>query len=157
MSENSSLLEMLPESAIMVDAEASDWRAAIRLSGDALVAGGITTPEYTDQMIETVEKLGPYIVIAPGLALAHSRPTDAVLKTGLSWVGLRSPVEFGSKRNDPVRLVVGLAAFDHQEHLQAMSQLAMLVSDPQCLNTLAALDTVDAVREAIASFEGNRE
>ena len=63
-------------------------------------------------MIETVEKMGPYIVIAPGLALAHSRPSEAVLKTGLSWVRLSTPVKFGNKANDPVSLVIGLAGHD---------------------------------------------
>ncbi|MFT0847357.1 PTS sugar transporter subunit IIA [Actinomycetaceae bacterium L2_0104] len=155
MPEKSSLLELMPEKAMAVSVLAADWREAIHAAGDALVHGGITEPAYTEEMVETIEKLGPYIVIAPGLALAHSRPSPAVKRTGLSWVGLANPVEFGSKRNDPVHLVVGLAALDHDEHLQAMSQLAMLVSDKERLTQLASLDSVEAVREAIQTFERN--
>ena len=155
MPEKSSLLELMPETAMAVSVPAADWRQAIHAAGDALVNGGITEPAYTGEMVETIEKLGPYIVIAPGLALAHSRPSPAVKRTGLSWVGLANPVEFGSKRNDPVHLVVGLAALDHDEHLQAMSQLAMLVSDKERLTQLASLDSVEAVREAIQTFERN--
>ena len=69
----------LPDSAFLLDVPATDWKDAIRLAGKGLVAAGFTTDAYTDQMIETVEKMGPYIVIAPGLALAHSRPSEAVL------------------------------------------------------------------------------
>ena len=60
----------LPDSAFLLDVPATDWKDAIRLAGKGLVAAGFTTDAYTDQMIETVEKMGPYIVIAPGLALA---------------------------------------------------------------------------------------
>lgn len=157
MPDKSSLLELMPPEAMAVSIEAAVWTDAIRAAGDALVAGGITEPAYTDEMIETVNTLGPYIVIAPGLALAHSRPSPSVKKTGLAWIGLAQPVEFGSKRNDPVRLVVGLAAFDHNEHLQAMSQLAMLVSNKDRLAHLASLDSVEAVREAIRDFERNSQ
>ena len=57
----------LPDSAFLLDVPATDWKDAIRLAGKGLVAAGFTTDAYTDQMIETVEKMGPYIVIAPGL------------------------------------------------------------------------------------------
>jgi PTS system ascorbate-specific IIA component len=69
------LTQLLPVDAIRIGETAADWRAAVRLAGDALVASGATTPAYTDEMVATVEQLGPYIVIAPGIALAHSRPS----------------------------------------------------------------------------------
>lgn len=122
------LADDLSDDAIVLRAEASDWRAAVRLAGDALTASGATTDDYTAEMIRTVEELGPYIVIAPSIALAHSRPSPAVLKTGISWVSLATPVEFGHSSNDPVRLIVGLAAVDHDSHLATMSNLAGVLS-----------------------------
>lgn len=122
------LADELSDDAIVLNAEASDWRSAIRLAGDALTATGATTDDYTAEMIAAVEKLGPYIVIAPSIALAHSRPSPAVLSTGISWVSLANPVEFGHPGNDPVRLVVGLAAVDHDSHLATMSNLAGVLS-----------------------------
>lgn len=123
-----SLADELSDDAIVLSANAGDWRDAVRLAGAALTATGSTTEEYTAEMIRAVEELGPYIVIAPGIALAHSRPSPAVLNTGLSWVALASPVEFGHSANDPVRLVVGLAAVDHDSHLTTMSNLAGVLS-----------------------------
>ena len=122
------LADELSDDAIVLRAEANDWRAAIRVAGDALTASGSTTDEYTAEMIRAVEELGPYIVIAPSIALAHSRPSPAVLKTGISWVSLAAPIEFGHSANDPVRLVVGLAAVDHDSHLATMSNLAGVLS-----------------------------
>jgi PTS system ascorbate-specific IIA component len=136
-------------SSIDTQAEAADWRAAIRLAGDGLVAGGATTDVYTDEMIAAVEKHGPYIVIAPGIALAHSRPSPAVLTGGLSWVSLASPVEFGNAANDPVTLVIGLAAVDHNAHLEVMSALAGVLSDSSAVERLNAATTPDDVRAVL--------
>lgn len=141
----------LPDSAFALDVSAVDWRDAIRKAGDCLVAAGFTTDAYTNQMIETVEKMGPYIVIAPGLALAHSRPSDAVLHTGLSWVRLSTPVEFGNKANDPVSLVIGLAGRDEEEHLQVMSAIAGALTDKEKTKKLAVAKTPGQVRAILES------
>jgi ascorbate PTS system EIIA or EIIAB component len=141
-----SLSTWLPEGAIRIRAEASDWREAVRLSGEALTEAGAADPAYTDEMIRTIEELGPYIVIAPGFALAHSRPSPAVRRAGLSWITLREPVSFGSAKNDPVDVVVGLAALDHEGHLEMMSELARVVSDPERLAALRAARSEDEAR-----------
>ena len=146
MSDSDSMLSL---SAINLGASAEDWRGAIRLAGAALVAGGVTTEEYTQEMITTVETLGPYIVVAPGFALAHSRTSPSVLKTGLSWVSLSTPVEFGSKTNDPVDLVVGLAALDHDAHIGIMSKLAGVLADPDMLEKLRASTDSEEIRAAL--------
>ena len=147
------LSALLPIAAIRLNVPATDWRDAVRASGDALVAGGITTPAYTDQMIAIVEQLGPYIVIAPGIALAHARPSDAVLRPGLSWVTLAQPVRFGHKDNDPVTLVVGLAAPDTSSHVQALATLAGLLEDEGRRAELLRARTPQDVLETITDYE----
>lgn len=139
------LTSHLPVEAVRTGARADDWQAALRLAGEGLVAVGATTDAYTDEMIAAVTELGPYIVVAPGLALAHSRPSPAVLRTGLSWVGLAEPVRFGHSTNDPVDLVIGLAALDHDGHLDAMSALAAVLADEDGLARLRAASDPDEV------------
>lgn len=148
-----SLSAMLPSGAIRIGAGATDWRDAVRVAGEALVSSGATTPAYTDEMIATVEQLGPYIVIAPGIALAHSRPSPAVLHPGMSLVTLAQPVAFGHRENDPVRLVVALAAHDEEGHLTALSTLAEFLSDEVRQAALIAATDPAAVRRLITSFE----
>ena len=63
-------LPPLPDNAVRLGVAVDDWRAAIRASGDALVAAGATLDAYTDRMIQVIDEFGSYIVIAPGLALA---------------------------------------------------------------------------------------
>jgi PTS system ascorbate-specific IIA component len=147
------LTQLLPVDAIRIGESAADWRAAVRLAGDALVASGATTPAYTDEMVATVEQLGPYIVIAPGIALAHSRPSPAVLRAGISLVTLLEPVAFGHRENDPVRLVIGLAAVDEEGHITALSTLAELLSDETRREGLIGAAGAAEVARMVRSFD----
>ncbi len=142
-------LPPLADRAIVLHARAHDWRDAVRLAGDALVDSGCTTPEYTEAMIRMVDDHGPYIVIAPGLALAHARPGPEVRCDGLSVVTLAEPVEFGHAHNDPVRVVIGLAGAAPHAHLEAVAQLANAFNDAAAIPALAAATTRDAVREIL--------
>ncbi|TDC97206.1 PTS sugar transporter subunit IIA [Actinomadura sp. 7K507] len=152
-----SLLDALPEEAVAVGVPAADWRSAVRAAGDLLVATGRATDGYTDEMIQTVVEHGPYIVIAPGLALAHSRPSPSVLRTGLSWAGLAAPVEFGSAANDPVRLVIGLAAVDHDAHSGALARLARMLADADRMGALREATSAAGVRRLISEYEGSTQ
>ncbi len=147
------LSQLLVRDAIAIDAPAGDWRDAVRLSGARLTAAGSTDPAYTDEMIATVEQLGPYIVIAPGIALAHSRPSPAVHRTGMSLVTLAEPVAFGHRENDPVRLVIGLAAPDDEGHVTALATLAEFLADDDKRAALLAATSPDDVLGLIAAHE----
>ncbi len=143
----SALTELLSPEAVALDVAAGDWRAAISAAGDLLTTTGVTTDVYTREMIDSVVEKGPYIVIAPGFAFAHARPSPAVHRTGLSWVRLAAPVEFGHKTNDPVGLVVALAATDAKAHTSAMAELAKVLGDPE---RRAALDVAQTPAEVLA-------
>ncbi|MGW0738258.1 PTS sugar transporter subunit IIA [Streptomyces sp. NPDC002851] len=144
------LKDLLPEAAVRLGVHAADWRAAIGAAGDLLVATGASTDAYTQEMIDTVVEHGPYIVVAPGFAFAHARPSPAVLRTGMSWVRLAEPVEFGHEGHDPVELVVGLAARDKAEHTEAMAALARLLADPATGAELRAAPTPAALVALLA-------
>ncbi len=135
--------------SIRVGALPLDRNHAIEMAGDLLVASGRVTPEYVEEMVAAVEEHGPYIVIAPGIALAHGRPSPAVIETGLSIVTLAWPVVFGNEANDPVRLVIGLAAFDHHSHIALMSELAEALSDQEFVNLMLNAVQPEDIREAL--------
>lgn len=148
-----SLGDLLPDAAITIGAVARDWREAVRAAGRALAASGATTDAYSGEMIATVETLGPYIVIAPGIALAHSRPSPAVRHVGLSLVTLDPPVAFGHRSNDPVRLVIGLAAPDDEGHVNALATLAEFLADDERRSSLLGARSAGDVRSLFTAWE----
>ncbi|MFG2825935.1 PTS sugar transporter subunit IIA [Streptomyces sp. NPDC048434] len=151
------LNDLLPQAAVRLDVRVADWQDAIRTTGGLLVETGATTDTYTAEMIRNVEENGPYLVIAPGFAFAHARPSPAVLRTGMSWVRLEQPVEFGHESNDPVQLVVGLAAEDSGAHTAAMAALAQLLADPATAQALQDAADPDALLAVLAGPEGEGE
>ncbi len=131
-------LPPLPLDAIVLGSAAPDWRTAVREAGSALSRSGATLPAYGDEMVRMIEEFGPYVVIAPGLALAHARPGPEVLADGLAVVTLRAPVVFGHPHNDPVSVVLGLAVVSAESHLASVAELANVFNDPSVIPSLAA-------------------
>lgn len=143
-------LPPLPDEAITIGASAETWRDAVRLSGAALAAAGITRPGYADEMVRMIEENGPYVVIAPGLALAHARPGPEVIQDGLAVVTLATPVDFGHPYNDPVRVVLALAVATGDAHIALVAELANIFNDSTAINDLACAETVADVQRIMS-------
>lgn len=139
-----------PDSLAIVDTLA-DRTAAIKLAGQLLEQSGKVTAEYVSSMVEAVEKFGPYIVIAPGIALAHGKPDEGVIQTGLSLLVLKQPMSFGHEQNDPVSLVFGLAAKNHSSHVDLMGELAEFLGDQTKVNSLLQASGLSQLRTLLAS------
>jgi PTS system ascorbate-specific IIA component len=140
-------LPQLTEESVVIGAKAEDWRAAVREAGAALARSGATLPVYAEEMVRMIEEHGPYVVIAPGLALAHARPGPAVLANGLAVVTLATPVNFGHPHNDPVSVILGLAVADAESHLASVAELANIFNDEGAIPALAAAHSVEEVQK----------
>jgi len=136
----------LPDTAVVLGAHVDDWRAAVREAGRALTRSGATRSEYAERMIGVIEEFGAYVVIAPGLALAHARPGPDVRREGLAVVTLAEAVPFGHPHNDPVRVVIGLAVSNAEEHVASVAKLANAFNDSGIVGRIARATSADEVR-----------
>ena len=144
-----SLRDALPHSAVRAAVQCDDWRDAVRVAGMLLVETGAATPRYVDAIIAAVDELGPYIVLAPGIAIAHARPEDGAAAVGFSLVRLAEPVAFGSATNDPVDLVFAFATPDSDEHISALAALAQFIESGSNLDRLRNAQTDDELYDVI--------
>jgi PTS system ascorbate-specific IIA component len=142
--------QALGQGSIRLKQNCLNWKESFLAAGSALVESNRTTEDYIQEMIKAFEELGPYMVIAPGIALAHGRPSEAVLETGLSLVTLSDPIEFGHSSNDPVSLVIGLAAVDHDSHIDLMSALAEMLMSEETVNMLLNATNESEVRSYLS-------
>jgi PTS system ascorbate-specific IIA component len=140
------LQEAFGSNSIRVGAIALDREHAIELAGELLVSSGRVTPEYTTEMVDVLESHGPYFVLAPGIAIAHSKPSDAVISTGLSLLTLAEAIPFGNTANDPVRLVLGMCAIDHNTHIEMLAELSALLGDVRTVNSLLNATDTEQIR-----------
>lgn len=143
------LNEMLNKDKIKIDVEASNWEQAIDIGGDILLAEGLIEPRYLEAVKETKKKLGPYIVIAPGIAISHTRPENGALATGMSLVRLKEPIDFGHQTNGPVKLLFTLATKDKISHLQALRQLMHILMHKEDMEILFHSQSVTEIAEVI--------
>jgi PTS system ascorbate-specific IIA component len=101
-------------------------------------------------MLDALTEFGPYFVLAPGIAIAHSKPSASVISSGLSLAVLESPVIFGSEHNDPVTLVFALCAVDHDSHIDVLSELATLLSETELVTFMLNASTEGEIRSSLS-------
>jgi mannitol/fructose-specific phosphotransferase system IIA component (Ntr-type)/galactitol-specific phosphotransferase system IIB component len=144
------LKDLLTEETIELNVEANNWEDAVRAGGRLLYNAGKIEKRYIDAMIKTVKQLGPYIVIAPGIAMPHARPEDGEKEVGMSLITLKNPVNFGHQQNDPVKIVVCLCSVDNSSHIKALSQLVKFLNDEEMINKLNGNNINDVLKEIIS-------
>ena len=145
------LKDLLKEDNLALKINASHWEEAVRIGGRLLVEDGKIEERYIDAMVETVKELGPYIVIAPGIAMPHSRPEEGARDIGLALLSLKRGVPFGNEEYDPVDIVIILSAIDSSSHVQLLAELMELIEDESFLrlmrsseNKLEVLDYINS-------------
>ncbi|MCH7321392.1 PTS sugar transporter subunit IIA [Solibacillus sp. MA9] len=135
--------ELLEKDAILLQQDAASWEDAIKKAGQLLIDTGKIQESYIEATIRNIHELGPYILIAPNVALPHSRPEDGVLEQGISVLTLRKSVEFDSEK--PFKLVICLAAVDENLHIEMLQKIAEVIADEALVNKLLSSTSVDEV------------
>jgi len=143
------LKDLLTSKRIKVKVRVDNWQDAIREVGRLLVNDGTIENRFIDAMIRVACEFGPYIVVAPGLAMPHARPEDGCIKTSLSLITLSNPIPFGNEDNDPVKVVIALAAKDHKSHIQGLSELAMLMSNDNVINDIFNANSIQEILDIV--------
>ena len=146
-----SLADLLAGDTVRARVQVDTWQEATEAAGQLLVSAGLVEARYVAAMQRVLQELGPYAVIAPGIALLHARPDDGVLAPCLALITLSQAVEFGSEQNDPVDLVFALGAVDKTAHIAALQELAGLLMEPQVLERLRSAADDQALLAAIQS------
>ena len=139
------LQNLLSEENVSFHYPAETWEDVIRHGGQLMVDAGFTEPTYTEAMIDVVRDMGPYIVLAPGLAMPHARPEMGAKQVGTALVTLEKPIDFGSPENDPVSVAVFLCAPNKEEHIQLLTDIATLFEDEEFLDAAVNFESIEDV------------
>lgn len=146
------LNELLTTDTIKLNVECSDWINAIKVGTGLLLDKNYIEQEYGNAILDNFRRFGPYMVVAPGIVLSHARPEDGVKKLSMSLVTLNPPVRFGNDMNDPVRLIITLAASDNNSHLKALAQLVELLMNTEDLECIFNADDKEEVVQIINKY-----
>lgn len=142
----------LTDNTIQLREQVSDWREALGICAGPLLQAGVITPDYVSAIVAQHQKLGPYYVLAPGLAMPHARPEEGAKAIGLSLLKLTDGVSFGAGENDPVDIIILLAAADKHSHIEMISALAELFSNDDDLAKLQQAATLEEIKKIISRY-----
>ncbi|PSV09658.1 PTS sugar transporter subunit IIA [Photobacterium leiognathi] len=137
---------LIENNSIALQASATTWEQAIKIGTDMLIASGAIQPSYHDAIIQSVKTLGPYIVIAPQLALPHARPENGVNRTAFALVTLQQPIVFDGE-DEPVDVLITLAGSSSDEHMEGLLEVTQIIDDEES-DTGVDLDKLRRCRSA---------
>ncbi len=138
---------VLEEKYISFQKSAKDWKDAIRLSAQSLLENGYFEERYVDGMIASVEEHGPYIVIAPNIAMPHARPEAGAIKGGYSITLFEEPVTFDEKGDYVGKLFITLSCVEANAHIKMMQEIVTILSDSEKHDNIFAAKTKQEIIE----------
>ena len=125
--------KLLNEEVVDVNIKADNWEEAVIEAGKLLLKSEKIVERYIEAMIKTVKEMGPYIVMAPGIAMPHGRPDSGVLELGISVISLENGINFGSSEFDPVKLIFAICAKENKSHIELLQDLSYILDDDDLL------------------------
>jgi PTS system ascorbate-specific IIA component len=146
------LKKWIYDTTITLQESVEGWPQALELCAKPLLDLQVIEPEYVTAIIQQHHTLGPYYVLAPGLAMPHARPEEGAKGLGLSLLKLKQGVSFGAGEFDPVNVIVMLAAPDKNSHIEMISSLAELFSSDTDMDELHQVNTLEEIKTIINRF-----
>ena len=118
---------LIENNSIKLNQTAANGEEAIKSGTDLLVASGAIEPRYYENIISKIKEMGPYIVLAPGLAMPHARPEEGVIRTAFGLTTLAQPVDFDGEQ---ISVLVTLAGSDSDTHMEGIMEITQIFDDP---------------------------
>ena len=147
---NSTLRKLLTREVVRLGVEGLRTpQEVIVYGGGLLKEAGKVNEQYIDDMISAYETLGPYIVMAPGLAMPHARPGGNVMENAVSFLQLKTPVEFQHSSNDPVKVVITLAGSSDNGHIELLQDLSSFLGEEGIIEQLSLVTSYEELIKMI--------
>ncbi|MBM7539899.1 PTS sugar transporter subunit IIA [Amphibacillus cookii] len=120
------LTDVLPKEHMQQIEQIETWEAAIELASKPLLEAGYIEDAYVKNMIASVNKNGPYIVLMDYFALPHAKAGEGVNQLAMSLLKVNQPVDL---KGNPVKVFMVLAAIDTDSHMQSLRDISRILAD----------------------------
>ena len=139
------LRKLLKKENVKFIERTEDWKEAILQSGNLLVSNRKVTSEYVKEMIELVEKHGPYIVIEEGIAMPHAGVSENVLETGISLLVVKEKVALPEGRN--ANIFLSFAAKNKNDNIDIMNDLFELITKHKFIDEVSKMKSYSQLEQ----------
>lgn len=139
------------EDNIQVIESIENWEKAIKLASKPLLEKNKIEERYVESMIDNINKLGPYVVLMPRIAMPHSRPENGVIESCMSLLKINKGVAFSSdKTKDKVNIIFILGAKDNDSHLELITQLTDLLENENKIENIILAEDKNKILDLIS-------
>ena len=151
------LKELVEKGRVAFSDAALSWEDAVEQSCEVLIKQGAVEPSYPKDIIKMVKQYGPYIVIAPHIAIPHAQEGNGVNETALAFFKTTQPVQFpasdhGKPEDYQANLFFVLASCNNEEHLNNLMALSDQLSDEEFVSDLLKATTTEDLLKAEESY-----
>lgn len=140
---------LINEKLIDVDVEVETWQESAKVVGNLLLKENLIDEKYIDSMINSVEKFGPYMILAPKVCFFHGEPGDMVKEPCLSLITLKNEIRFSEFDNEPIKSAFAFGARDSDSHLDMIKKIAELLADTEFIELITNNGTKEDILKRI--------
>lgn len=141
------LKDMLKKDSVTLKYDCKNWREAIFAAADPLLKKGYIIEDYIRAMIEAVEKMGPYMVIIPGIALNHALAEKGVLKDCLSLLTLKETIDFGDKDSEPVKMIIVFGTNKSNKYFKILTDLIKVLEKKENIKKIYEAENYEEIMD----------
>ena len=156
MAEKSILKKIVERGHYMFVDRVDSWQEGVKLSTESLVKTGYVSENYYQQIVDCIEKYGPYVVFDHLIAMPHSQEgAEGAIKTGVGFLRVKEDVDFGKDEDGEqkiARLFFTLAAKDPSEHIDNIQQLMNVFCNDELIDALLEANSPEDILAAEAKY-----
>ena len=146
------LYEILNENMVKTQIKKASWRDVVHTCGEILLNENKISELYVTSMIETVEEMGPYMILLPEIAFFHGVAGTNVKEICLSLITLSKPIYFEEFEGQKIKAAFAFGATDKDSHMSLLSSLAVLLQDEEFVSLLRNNGSREEIMERIAKY-----
>jgi len=155
MDSNLSFYSVVKKGLFLQEEKNVSWEKSIYDVCDLLEKKGYINGFYSQNIIKQLNLYGPYMFVADGVIVAHSKISDGSLKLGLAIGFYPNGVKF--ERNKIAKLVMVLACQDQSSHLSIISDIITLFSQPENIVLLKKAKTTKDLNSILEKVSINNK
>jgi PTS system nitrogen regulatory IIA component len=147
------LASLLPLSNVELDIDARDKGAALERAAQLFENNQGLSGSGIVECLTAREQLGS-TGLGKGVAIPHGR-LRGLKRAAAAIIRVKEPIEFDSPDGQPVWLLVVLLVPEHatQQHLEILSELAQMLSEPSMRGQLQTIAQPAALLATVAAWE----
>jgi mannitol operon transcriptional antiterminator len=147
---NKNLLDYLNKENIVIKEKETNWRNVVDIIGNLLLKDGCIEESYIKSMKDLVDECGTFMVLNQRLMILHAENNNDVIKTGVSFLKLNSPVVFPD--NKKLRYIFGLSCLSKEEISETLNDLVILAENDEFFSELERKDNPAEILKTIKKY-----